>query len=988
MQDRVVTSTAAPTLRPTGLMRGELLLSGNRVRSLLESVLEWASPRLGVHALALYVAAPDQVLQLAETVGELDLSKAAAVAQSHWRGIAPRPDEAWFAIALGDAPPPLGVLVCGLRHGLDEDGSDALGEAAALLAQRLPDALELERLRLAMAQLAEAERLQRALYRIADLASGERDMDQVLAEIHQIVADLTYAENFFIVLYDAEHQLLTLPYFRDTVDTDAPDGRIFPVSAWEGSLTLQVLRSGKTLMGPSHELLRQNNLSPSGYGPQSEDWLGVPMLHGSDVVGALVVQSYDRARRYGDKDHALLNFVAQHVATALGRLRAHEDLERRVHERTEELHAVNEALRTQIRQRERAEKLQETLFRIAELGTASGSLDAFYRSLHEAIGELITVRNFYIALQSDDGKRLSFPYSVDERDRDRPARELGGGLTEYVLRTGKPLLADRAMIDELKQRGELRSHGAESVTWLGVPLIYDDRTVGVMATQSYDDSHRYDQRDQDILIFVSYHVANALQRKQHADFLREANATLERRVLERTEALASINSALRDQIAEREHAERRLRHAVLHDGLTGLPNRSLLLSRMGQALERYRSDPAAEFAVLFLDLDRFKVVNDSVGHLVGDELLKVAGGRIRAQLAPQDMIARLGGDEFAVLLESGVVREQALTIAGRIIEAMEEPLRVAGRYIFTSVSIGIVFAQSQYRTAEELLRDADAALYRAKAKGRHRYEIFDEDLRRQVLLQVELEEHLRRALARREFEPLFQPIFDLDSGQVVGFEALLRWRHPQQGLLEPARFLAQAEESGLSEAVDWQVYESAFAQADALLGRHAYLGINVGARHLRSPQFVETLLRRLDAVGLNPAQLRIEITESMLLEDPVQSRGVMEQLRSYGISIALDDFGTGYSSLSYLHQFPLQALKIDRSFIQPLDGEARDSSSAVLRAIHALGRELGLEVIAEGIETAAQLDQVKNLGPVCGQGFLLARPASVHTLLAAGLVGR
>ncbi|MCB1568005.1 MAG: EAL domain-containing protein, partial [Xanthomonadales bacterium] len=311
-------------------------------------------------------------------------------------------------------------------------------------------------------------------------------------------------------------------------------------------------------------------------------------------------------------------------------------------------------------------------------------------------------------------------------------------------------------------------------------------------------------------------------------------------------------------------------------------------------------------------------------------------------------------------------------------------MRIAGKDIFSSVSIGIAFVQTHYRTAEELLRDADAALYRAKARGRHRFEVFDEDLRRQVLLQVETEEQLRRGLPRREFEPVFQPIFALDSGKVVGFEALMRWRHPQHGVVEPARFLAQAEESGLVELIDWQVYEAAFALAEPLLGSRAYLGVNVGARHLRTPLFVDTLLRRLDAAGFNPAQLRIEITESALLEDPRQSRVVMDEMRRYGISIALDDFGTGYSSLSYLHQFPFQAIKIDRSFIDPLDNPLRANAPTLLRAIHALGHELGLEVVAEGIETASQLEQVKRLGEVSGQGFLLARPASVHAIISAG----
>ncbi len=985
-----IAADQASAARGTDVARSELVLTGNRVQSLLESLLAWSRQRMEARAHGLYVRDAAGALEWCGGAGGVDREAADLLATAYWRGEAAALSPGWLALPLMDREERVGVLVTRFRNPISAGQNDAMEAAACILSHRLPGALELERLSQAVEKLAEAERLQYALYRIADLASGEREMGVVLAELHAIVAGLMYAENFYIALYDAKRQMISLPYFRDSVDSDPPGTAEIPASLWEGSLTLHALRTGKAMMGPSDALLSEHGLKPEGFGPHSEAWLGVPMLRAGEVIGVLVVQSYDRRRRYGEKDRALLNFVAQHVVTALDRVRSHEELERRVRERTEDLKAANEALQRQVQERERSEKLQAALFRIAELGSTSGSLDAFYESLHGVIGELIHARNFYIALLSEDGAHLEFSYSVDERDPVRRTRQIGCGLTEYVLRTGQPLLADRARINALEEQGEVRSYGTVAMIWLGVPLIYDARTVGVMVTQSYDRNQGYGKREQDILTFVSYHVANALQRKRQADSLREANVVLEERVRERTEALAATNQILREQIAERERAERRLRHTALHDTLTGLPNRALLLERMARALERYRREPEAHaFAVLFLDLDRFKVVNDSVGHLVGDELLKAAGARIRTELPDGALIARLGGDEFAILLEAPDAATRAQDLAQRIISTLEEPLHVGGKDIYSSTSIGITFAQSHYRTAEELLRDADVALYRAKANGRRRFEIFDEALRGQVLLQMELEGNLRRAVTRREFEPVFQPIFHLDDGGIAGFEALLRWRHPQHGLLAPGAFLTQAEESGLSEEIDWQVFDTAFAQAEALLGRETYLGINVGARHFRAPQFAEALLYRLDAVGFNPAQLRIEITERVLLEDPLHSRELMNRLRGHGITVALDDFGTGYSSLSYLHQFPLQAIKIDRSFISPLDSSDPGNSPTVLRAIHALGTELGLEVIAEGIETDEQLRLLKGLGRgTCGQGFLLARPASVHDLLGAGLRGR
>nr|WP_281378033.1 EAL domain-containing protein [Chiayiivirga flava] len=805
-------------------------------------------------------------------------------------------------------------------------------------------------------------------------------MGEVLSAIHGIVAGLMYAENFYIALHDRVHETLTFPYFRDVADREPPaPGEVFPMPAQHGSLTAHVILTGQTLLGPSPELLRMHGLHQGGFGPQSADWLGVPLMNGGEVIGAVVVQSYDEARRYSEQDRALLTFVAQHIATALERVRAHDELERRVKLRTDELNEANTALRAEIEERQRAERLQAALFRIAELGSVGGSLEQFYAPVHAVVGELLYAGNFYIALLSDDGKQLDFPYSVDEHDRARESRQLGRGLTEYVLRSKRALLADRATIAQLEAAGEVLSHGALAVFWMGVPLICDDHAVGVLAVQSYDTHHRYSERDQELLLFVSYHIANALQRKRAAESLRLANADLEQRVVERTEALFEANRVLREQIGERERAEEKLRYAALHDTLTGLPNRSLLLARMNEALRLYRREPGRQFAVLFLDLDRFKVVNDSVGHLVGDELLKEAGARIRGRLPPHATLARLGGDEFAVLL--AIERSaDAEAVAGDIIRAMEDPIRAGGKDLYSSTSIGIAYAQAHYDTAEELLRDADVALYRAKGNGRRRFEVFDEHLRRQALRQLEMEGNLRRALVRHEFEPVFQPIVRLGDRHIVGYETLLRWRHPRYGLAEPADFLAQAEESGLAEAIDWQVYESAFAQAGALLGADAYIGINVGARHLRSASFVDELLRQLDRYALTPSQLRIEVTERALLEDPEQVRAVMTRLGGLGVRLALDDFGTGYSSLSYLHQFPLHALKIDRSFVHPLDTQTPGNSTTVLRAIHALGKSLGLEIIAEGIETPAQLAVLEKLGCEYGQGFLLARPASAQAL--------
>jgi len=428
-------------------------------------------------------------------------------------------------------------------------------------------------------------------------------------------------------------------------------------------------------------------------------------------------------------------------------------------------------------------------------------------------------------------------------------------------------------------------------------------------------------------------------------------------------------------ITGRREAERRLQHDALHDALTGLPNRNFLIEKLTQALGAFERDPQQRFAVLFLDLDRFKVVNDSVGHLVGDELLNEVGARIAAVLEPRDLVARLGGDEFAIVLHGIENAADATAFAQRIIDTLNAPIRLSGKELFTSASIGIAMAAPHYRVAEELLRDADVAMYRAKNEGRHRYALFDEGLHLEAMRLLDLEGDLRRAIARGEFVPFFQPILRLDTRRIVGYEALLRWRHPQRGLLEPAAFLGVAEDTGLAEQIDWKIFERIFEVTPALLGTGAqFVSLNLSGRHFRSPTVGEDFLALMRQYGVAPASIRIEVTERTLIENPTVVKSMLEALRRDGLSLALDDFGTGYSSLSYLHQYPLHTLKIDRSFISELHSLETKGSVAVVRAIQALAESLELEVIAEGIETDAQYVTLVELGCLYGQGYLFGRP--------------
>ncbi|KFN44576.1 bifunctional diguanylate cyclase/phosphodiesterase [Arenimonas oryziterrae] len=863
-----------------------------------------------------------------------------------------------------------------------DDTLPVLCELVDLIDLRLSELLAADQLRQAVAAAQRQEHLQHALYTIADLAYADLDMREMLARVHAILSGLTYTENLFITLYNVERDAMTFCYDADQGSPQLlRDGIEMAGVDYPNSLTLALLRRGRSMMGPSAVLRSELGLTHDPrLGPECVDWLGVPMMEGDRVRGAVVVQSYDEAMRYTEEDRALLSFVAQHILVAVSRKQAQDELEREVERRTSELAEANAVLRGEVQERERAQQLQAALFRIAELAGAHGSLDEFYAGIHGVLGELLDAHNFFIAMLSESGQELSFPYFVDERDDRLPTRRLTNGITEYALRNRRPLLAHAAEIRALIEAGEMVMFGTLPECWLGVPLLLEGREVGVLVVQSYDPDVGFTLEDQEVLEFASYHIATALERKQAQDRLRSAYDELEQRVRDRTRELEHANVELREQMVVREHIESRLKHEALHDALTGLPNRASMLERLTLALRRYRADRSRQFAVLFLDLDRFKVVNDSVGHLVGDDLLIAAGRRIAACVRDPGSVARLGGDEFTVVLEDINGVEDANHVAMRILAALVDPIRIGDKEIYTSASIGIALADPRYTSAEELLRDADVAMYRAKSRGRQRYELFDQTLHEEALHVLDLESDLRRAIVRREFMPYFQPIVRLDDGAIVGYEALLRWQHKERGLMLPHEFLGIAEDSGSIELIDWQIYERVFDAIPRLGAAPLYTAINVSARHFRSPYLAERLLELLETYQVAPDRVRIEVTEGALLENPDQARQTMLRLRDAGVLCALDDFGTGYSSLSYLHRFPLYALKIDRSFVSDLQPDLGGSSAAVVRAIRALAGSLGMEVIAEGIETSAQRQALIELDCRVGQGFLFAQPQPLPKL--------
>ena len=425
------------------------------------------------------------------------------------------------------------------------------------------------------------------------------------------------------------------------------------------------------------------------------------------------------------------------------------------------------------------------------------------------------------------------------------------------------------------------------------------------------------------------------------------------------------------------------------DPLTNLPNRLLFLDRLGRLMRHSKRHPERMFAVLFLDLDGFKMINDSLGHLVGDQLLMAVAKRLENCLRGTDTVARLaqrtftlarmGGDEFTVLLDEIKEPADANRAADRIMKELSTPFLITGKEVFTSASIGIALSNPSYQQPEEIMRDADTAMYQAKSLGKSRYEVFDADMRATVIARLELETDLHRALERGEFRNFYQPIVALDTGQIIGFEALMRWQHSTRGLLGPEKFISVAEDSGLIRELGWWSLGEACRRLKEWrrqVGpeRDLVISVNLSVKQFMQPNLVLNIGTLLNELGIPPHALKLEITESTVMEDPSAAIEMLQKMKNLGIRLAIDDFGTGYSSLSYLHRFPLDTLKIDRSFIS---GDSQGvNGMEIARTVMPLAKNLQLDVVAEGVETAEQVQQLKKLECKYAQGYYFSGPVS------------
>ena len=805
-----------------------------------------------------------------------------------------------------------------------------------------------------------------ALFKLNQLSTDCANLDDFFYQVHSSIASIMSANNFYIVLYDQTLETLDLVYHVD--EKDEMERVVYPFDHFKGSMTCYVIETGKALLA-TPEVIKQleQEQKIQAIGTAGVDWLGVPLMHDGFVIGVMAVQSYSADTRYQESECDLLSFTAQHIVTALTRLQDRERLQSAVDARTREL-------MQQIRDREKAELLQESLYRISELTNDPDiDIEAFYHMVHNIVGQLINAENFYIAKYNSEINELYFTYYLDQSSekhvKEFEPRKLTNGFTELVLKSAETVLLDRAAMLKLYQEGKVIEPQKDVVSWLGVPLIHSGEVLGAMVIQSYQKSVYFTEQDAELLRFVSRHVASAIKRREIADYERKAHELLEHQVKLRT-------VALEDEIKRRKDAQEKLKHAASHDILTGLPNRAVFTDLLNHAIACNKRRPESKFAILFLDLDRFKIVNDSLGHHAGDTLLKKIATALVDTVRDKDTVARLGGDEFVILVEDLESKDEAYDIAKRITQFLSSPFIIEHHPVFIGTSIGVLFNNERYNSADTMLRDADTAMYHAKDKGKGRFEVFDSSMHKEVQNALLLETDIREAITKQEFEPYFQPIVQLAGEEIIGFEALARWESDKRGLVFPNDFIPLAEETNLVLEIDMQIIEKSCRQLKVWQERlgldHLYVSCNLYCNHFFSislPQDIQSIMTR---TGIQPHQLRVELTERVLLENNDIVLKNMLALKRMGVKILLDDFGTGYSSLSYLHRFPMDVLKIDRSFINNV--HERDNHQAIIKTIIDLAANLNMATVGEGIENQADAKLLREMGCIYGQGYHFYKP--------------
>ncbi|WP_394132447.1 diguanylate cyclase domain-containing protein [Shewanella maritima] len=828
-------------------------------------------------------------------------------------------------------------------------------------------------------QLKRSKLIQDTLLAISNIATKANSLEHFYQDVHQYLRNIIPADNFFVANKKPETNFITLPFFYDQQDSHPSD--LYPDQTiselLNKGITGYAFKTEQTLhcdRAKYDEYIKQGRFKDLG--SPCHQWLGVPIKNNNGTRGLLVVQTYDEAITYGDLEVELLEFISQHISGVMERLQHQQQLEIAIEERTRELSNAYHNLKLEVKVRETAEQLQKSLFEIADLSATVTEENHFYTKLHHILSDLIPAQNCFIALKS--GNQLTFPFYKSQLNSSRPEpRAMEDGLTEFIMANKKPALITNQEIQRLVEQKKIYTHTPElnrtqsMHQWIGIPLIIDAEVIGALTLYSLEEKHQYKAKDVEFLTFVSQHIANAIARKNAVASLQRSHEELEEQVVKRTRALKASNTQLQSEIEQRRNIEAQLVHDALHDGLTGLPNRNLLMDQLNQAIKNHRRLNLDPFALLFIDLDRFKLINDTLGHQQGDHFLIETAKRLKSCIRQHDTLARMGGDEFVILLSAINGLNDAKEVAERILPTLAEPYILAKQAFTSGASIGISYIdQHKTATSETLLREADAAMYQAKANGKGCYVVFDDSLEQRTESKHLQEKAFKTALDQQKIEVYFEEVIDIVSNNIVAIEPRVKWTQGAEESFNHAQMSNLAEQYQLTLHLDAYVFAHINAVYPCLKQRYGadtMLHMPVSSRHLKNKYTMRNLKNTLTQSKIDPAKIQLFFAEKGLVKDIESHINAFKIITDHGIKVGINGYGIGYSALANISFLPLTSLKLDDSVCQVTTNSQQKS---LLKSYLLSATALGLEVFTAGIDLQEQKKQLINLGFTLGQGKL------------------
>ncbi|MCL1148384.1 diguanylate cyclase [Shewanella marinintestina] len=835
-----------------------------------------------------------------------------------------------------------------------------------------------------------AEITQNALLDISNFAASVTTPQEFYSSLHQSINELIPADNFFIATLNSTNGKIEVPFFLDEKDSHPND--FYPdedlSDTLYSGLTGYVLKTEQALIcndDTYRELVASKAITLRG--SSCHQWIGTPIKNADATIGVLVVQSYSPNIVYTEVEIELMNFISHHIAGVIQRLENQEQLEHAIDTRTKELSIAYNKLKQEVYERRRAERLQKSLFEIADLANANIDSQQFYTEIHRVISHLLPVNNCFISLLDEQKKTLTFPYFVSQFDQPSPkSRTLGDGLTEYILLNHKPRLLNKQDINSLIDSGELYSINPELNDtkeihqWIAVPLFIHGKVCGALTIYSYSFSQNYQEKDLELLTFVSQHIATAIEKKLSAESLKLSYEQLEDKVNQRTRALEIVNSDLEKEINQRKRIERQLVHDAKHDNLTGLPNRSMFMERLTQAIKHVRRHTLERFAVLFIDMDRFKLLNDTLGHLEGDRFLIETAKRLNLCIRSNDMLARLGGDEFVILLDSISDSQDAEDVAERVLAELSRSYQLVNQQFNSSGSIGIAMSgQSHSDTSESILRDADTAMYQAKSQGKGCYVIFDYAANKQQITDIKLENELKNAIKNKQLQLSYLPIMQLNTSVIVAFEPRLFWHHPTLGKIKQAQINNIAEHCNMVIELDnylLDFVDSHFSSMQKEYGKQVQLQVSVSSQHLNHKYAVRALKNRLKQCRLDKSKLTVFFDEKAFVQNANNHISAFESLKPLNINLGIEAYGSAHSAISSLTFLPINALKLDSSYCAHLENSQH---LKLVKAYFNAAQAMELTVFAVGVNNDMQNQILQQVGFEFGQGMSLGNVVEVTT---------